>query len=316
MGKLYSMGEILIDFIPHTKGCALKSVKTFDRAPGGAPANVAACVSKLGIESHFIGKVGKDAFGEFLIDTIREAGVGTDYVKYTDKANTALAFVSLAADGNRDFSFYRNPSADMLLEADEVPVEVFKPGDILHFCSVDLIEAPVKYAHIKAIDAMKSAGGYISFDPNLRFPLWDSKEALVETVKDFIPKANILKVSDEELEIITGIADEEKAIKSLFVGDVEYVIYTLGPDGARIYTKNSVSEATGYKVEVADTTGAGDSFIGSFLYRVLKIGYEHLDQADLRDMIDFANKVGAYVASKKGVIDQLPTVEEVEQYFK
>jgi len=316
MGKLYAIGELLIDFIPHEKGCELKKVVTFDRTPGGAPANVAACVSKFNIESHFIGKVGKDAFGEFLIDTLKEAGVGIEYVTYTNEANTALAFVSLAADGNRDFSFYRNPSADMLLEADEIPTDAFEEGDILHFCSVDLIEAPVKYAHIKAIDAMKAVGGKISFDPNLRFPLWKSKEELRATVQEFIPKANILKVSDEELEFITGIADEEEAIKSLFVGDVEYVIYTLGPDGARIYTKDgSVSVAGGYKVDVVDTTGAGDAFIGGFLYRVLEVGYEQLGSADLRDMIDFANKVGAYITSKKGVIHQLPTLEDIRRNF-
>lgn len=315
MGKLYTIGELLIDFIPNAKGCALKDVTGFKRAPGGAPANVAACAARLGIDAYFIGKVGADAFGEFLTETIQVAGVHTDYLSKTKEANTALAFVSLAADGNRDFSFYRNPSADMLLEAKEIPEGIFQSEDILHFCSVDLIEAPVKYAHIKAIDEMKAAGGIISFDPNLRFPLWASKKALVDTVKAFIPRANILKISDEELEVITGIKDEEAAIKSLFVGDVAYVIYTLGGDGARIYTRSNTYTASGYKVQVADTTGAGDSFIGSFLYQVIRDGYSKMANKDLTPYLDFSNKVGAYVASKEGVIDQLPTVEQVNRYF-
>lgn len=314
MGKLYTIGELLIDFIPNAKGCALKDVSGFKRAPGGAPANVAACAATLGAESYFMGKVGEDAFGEFLIETIKTAGVKTDYLSTTNKANTALAFVSLAADGNRDFSFYRNPSADMLLEASEIPQGIFKSEDILHFCSVDLIEAPVKYAHIKAIDEMKAAGGIISFDPNLRFPLWESKRELIETVKAFIPKANILKISDEELEVVTGIQDEEQAIKSLFVGDVTYVIYTLGGDGAKIYSKADVYFAPGYKVKVADTTGAGDSFIGSFLYQVIRDGYSALQNKDLTPYLDFSNKVGAYVASKEGVIDQLPTLEDINRF--
>ena len=171
----------------------LKNVVGFKKEAGGAPANVACAVTKLGGSSAFIGKLGMDAFGDFLVDTLNEVGVDTQHVLRTTEANTALAFVSLKADGDRDFSFYRNPSADMLLTEDEIDGDWFAKRDILHYCSVDLIEAPVKYAHLKAIHAMKAAGGLISFDPNVRLPLWANHEQCRQTILQFIPLSHLVK---------------------------------------------------------------------------------------------------------------------------
>ncbi|HZG73478.1 MAG TPA: carbohydrate kinase, partial [Chondromyces sp.] len=228
MGKLLTIGELLIDFIPQEKGEALKDVVTFERAPGGAPANVAAAVARLGGTSSMITQVGDDAFGEFLIERLREAGVQTDKIKKTKEAKTGLAFVSLRENGERDFSFYRHPSADLLLSEDAIHPMWFNEGDILHFGSVDLVESPMKQAHIKSIEQAKLKGSLISFDPNVRLPLWESPEMCRETIQEFVPKAHLLKISDEELSFITEIDDQEEAILSLFKGDVKVILYTKG----------------------------------------------------------------------------------------
>lgn len=316
MGKLFSIGEVLIDFIPLEKGKALKDVVSFERAPGGAPANVAAAVAKYGGYSSMITKLGEDAFGEFLIEKLVDAGVETDKILRTSEANTGLAFVSLRHDGERDFSFYRNPSADLLLDESEIEEEWFGDQDILHFCSVDLVESPMKQAHTKAIRAVKEKGGIVSFDPNVRLPLWENPEECKQTILAFIPETHIVKISDEELEFITGIADEGKAIASLFIGEVKAVIYTKGACGAELYVNGKKFESKGFKANVQDTTGAGDAFIGGFLFKLLENNgsYEELEQllvTKAEEFLTFANASGALTTQGKGAISALPTVEEI-----
>ena len=211
MKKVISIGEALIDFIPNQKGCELKHVTGFERVVGGAPANVSAVVAKLGGKSNFISKLGEDAFGDHIIEILKDANVNTDYILRTDKANTGLAFVSLKEDGNRDFSFYRNPSSDMLLEESELKQEWFEDCYCLHFCSVDLIECPMKNTHKKAIEYALQNKSIISFDPNVRLPLWDSEESCREAILEFLPLAHIVKISDEELEFITGYNNIDEA---------------------------------------------------------------------------------------------------------
>ncbi|RFU68971.1 carbohydrate kinase [Peribacillus saganii] len=316
MGKLFSIGEVLIDFIPIQKGKALKDVSGFERAPGGAPANVAAAVAKYGGEASMITKLGKDGFGDFLIETLIEAGVQTDKILRTNEANTALAFVSLREDGERDFSFYRKPSADLLLSEKEISGDWFSEGDILHFGSVDLVESPVKYAHIKAIEHAKANGSLISFDPNVRLPLWDNPEDCRQTILEFVPKAHIIKVSDEELPFITNVTNPTEAIESLFVGDVKAVVYTKGGNGAELYLKSNKYESRGYTVNVQDTTGAGDAFIGGFLYKLLE---KHVTQESIADfckdhyqeLLAFANASGALTTTGKGAISSLPAKEDI-----
>ncbi|PLT33414.1 carbohydrate kinase [Bacillus sp. V5-8f] len=321
MGKLYSIGEVLIDFIPLQKGRALKDVTTFERAPGGAPANVAAAVAKFGGVSSMITKLGKDAFGDFLVETLEKSGVETDKIIRTDEANTALAFVSLREDGERDFSFYRKPSADLLLTADEINEDWFGVGDILHFGSVDLVESPMKHAHIKAIEQAKLKGSLISFDPNVRLPLWESPEDCRQTILEFVPKAHILKISDEELPFITNVKDPEEAIQSLFIGEVKAIIYTKGSHGADLYIKTNKYESRGYSVDVQDTTGAGDAFIGGFLYKLLsrrttQETLEEICQANHQEFLAFSNASGALTTTGKGAISSIPAIEQIIQLLE
>ncbi|WP_284640748.1 carbohydrate kinase family protein [Paenibacillus silviterrae] len=316
MGRVFSIGEALIDFIPAEKGVRLKDVSAFGKAAGGAPANVACAVARLGGRSGFIGKLGTDAFGDFLVDTMESAGVDTRYVFRTGEANTALAFVSLKTDGNRDFSFYRSPSADMLLSEEEINEGWFEAGDILHFCSCDLVEAPVKYAHRKAIAAVKSRGGFVSFDPNVRLPLWKDAEECRRTIHEFLPLSHLVKVSEEELEFITGLSDEEQAIISLFQGDVQHVIYTRGANGADWYSKDFTASVPGRKVTAVDTTGAGDAFVGALLYKL------HLEPQEGRldvigygqalGILSFANAAAAITTTRAGAVPSLPSLSEVE----
>lgn len=316
MGTLFSIGEVLIDFIPMQKGQALKDVVSFERAPGGAPANVAAAVSKLGGTSVMLTKLGADAFGDFLIEKLDEAGVETAHIIRTNEANTALAFVSLREDGERDFSFYRKPCADLLMTADEVDESLFASGDILHFCSVDLVESPMKQAHVKAIESAAKNGSFISFDPNVRLPLWESPDACRETILSFIPTANLVKISDEELEFITGISDEQAAIDSLFTGRVQAVVYTRGADGATLFVNGIDIQAEGFSVDVQDTTGAGDAFIGGFLFKALEAGITPANSRDVlekngEDILRFANASGAVTTTGKGAISSLPSLKQI-----
>lgn len=317
MAKLYSIGEVLIDFVPLEKGLPLKDVTTFERTPGGAPANVAAAVAKFGGKSSMITKLGLDSFGDFLIEKLKLEGVETDKIFRTKEANTGLAFISLKDDGEREFSFYRNPSADLLLNEKEIEPNWFKPGDILHFCSVDLVESPMKHAHRKAIEAVIANNGLISFDLNIRLSLWDDHDEYRKTILEFMSLAHLLKISSEDLEFISPNRSFEETIQSLFIGNVQSIIFTKGSDGADIYLSNGTKyESTGYSVEVQDTTGAGDAFIGGFLYKLLEMKAEPHNlkvvlQNYHKDILQFANGSGALTTTGKGAISSLPTKEQI-----
>ena len=316
MKRVISIGEALIDFIPNQKGCELKNVLGFERVAGGAPANVSAVVAKLGGKSNFISKLGEDAFGDHIIEILKDANVNVDYVLRSDKANTGLAFVSLKEDGNRDFSFYRNPSSDMLLEESELKQEWFEDCYCLHFCSVDLIECPMKNTHKKAIEYALQNKSIISFDPNVRLPLWETPEACRKAILEFLPFANIVKISDEELKFITGISDESEALNFLLQGDVKVIIYTKGTNGAEFITKERKVFSPSFKVQAQDTTGAGDSFIGSFLYQVAEEDNTlesliNLPEEKVKEILTFSNATAALTVCKRGAIGALPTKEEV-----
>ena len=318
-GTLIAIGEALIDFIPSRKDCDFDDVDSFFPAVGGAPANVCAAFSKLGGRSRFLTQLGDDPFGHKIIHELDRAGIDTSHVALTDKANTALAFVSLAADGNRTFSFYRKPSADMLYEPSQVDESAFEDVFALHFCSVSLGDFPMKEAHVKAIELAQKKDALISFDPNLRFMLWDSKEALKKAVLDFIPRADILKISDEELEFITGSADIDSALPELFKAGVKLVLYTCGKDGMYAFAGNASAHITSPKVDVVDTTGAGDASIGSFLWRLHDAGVNKLNISSissdiLAEALDFATRFCTISVQHKGAIPSYPTLEQVKQY--
>lgn len=319
MKRLLTIGELLIDWIPSERGCALKDVVHFERVSGGAPGNVAAAFARLGGPASMIAKVGQDAFGDHIIETLAQSGVDVSFIFRTAKANTALAFVSLAADGNRDFSFYRNPSADLLLSPEELTPAMFKDCGILHFGSVDLVDAPVKEAHRRAIELARQAGAMISFDPNLRLMLWDSAAHCQKTVRDFLPFADVMKISDNELEFITGKSDPSEASRVLFSFGCHLFLYTKGSQGAEIFTPGVHLDIPAFPVHALDTTGAGDAFTGAFLYRLAcsKVHSEQLEclpEEFLKEAGEFACLCAAYVTTQKGAIPIMPDPEKLRRF--
>lgn len=316
MNKLLSIGEALIDMIPEQVNVGIMDVEKFQPIVGGAPANVCGAFVKLGGKAEMITQLGDDPFGDKIIAEFDKFGIGRSYVKRTDKANTALAFVALMDDGNREFSFYRKPSADMLLEAEDVKEAWFENEYALHFCSVSLGDYPMKEAHKRALTYAERSGLLISFDPNLRKPLWNDDKALYDTVHEFIPKAHILKISDEELEFLTGKNDILEAIEDLFKGNVKMIIYTKGSMGAECYTKYASASAVCETVNAIDTTGAGDGFIGSFLYQLYVNGItaENIDDISSEQMgsfLRFSNRFCGYSVQRKGAIISYPAKCEI-----
>ena len=316
MAKVYCIGEALIDFIPVAKGLRLEDVPSFERAPGGAPANLSVAVKKLGGESAFIGKVGDDAFGRLLRETLLRWGVDVSLLSKTSEANTTLAFVALKADGDRDFIFYRNPGADMLLSEKDIPEGVFSRGDILHFCSLGLVDAPVKAAHRRAIELMKRAGGIISFDPNVRLDLWRDHEDCRRAVLEFLPLADLVKVSLDEMPFIFGTEDERAAASRCFDGGAKAFIVTRGAGGSAFYTPEYSKEASPIAVRVEDTTGAGDAYMGAVLSRIAGTGSlsERLSPSFVDETILLAGVVGSITATKKGAIESIPSLDEARRF--
>ena len=315
---LFSIGEALIDMIPSRVGCAFDEVPSFRPRVGGAPANVCAAFARLGGQSAFLGQLGDDPFGHKVARELADCGIDLSHLAFTDKANTALAFVSLQEDGGRTFSFYRKPSADLLYAPEQLDPAWFRDAFALHFCSVSLVDSPMRYAHLAAITFAREAGAIVSFDPNLRFPLWPDREMLRQTVLQFMPLAHILKISDEELEFLTGTADIEAALPRLFAGDVQLVLYTCGSLGASAFTRAARAHAACRKVKAVDTTGAGDGFIGSFLWQLSRDGItadklETLSRTRLEHYLAFSNRFCSISVQKNGAIDSYPTLEQMEE---
>ena len=309
--QLIAIGEALIDFIPNNKGCDFDDITEFSPKIGGAPANVCGAFSKLGGSSCMLTQLGDDLFGHKILRGLKAHGIEVGHVPLTDKANTALAFVSLDKKGGREFSFYRKPSADMLYSPESVKPEYFDDVYALHFCSVSLGEFPMKEAHKKAIALAREKGGIISFDPNLRFQLWDDLSLLRKTVSEFLPLADIIKISDEELEFITGETDLTKALPKLFVGDVKLILYTCGGSGAYAITRDMQAFAPSQKADVLDTTGAGDGFTGSFLWKLCSLGITQenlskITQEQASECLVFSNRFCGISVTKPGAIDSYP----------
>lgn len=305
--KLIAIGEALIDFIPDRTGCDFSDVSAFSPKAGGAPANVCGAFSALGGSSLLITQLGNDPFGIKMVKELSDFGIDTSAISLTDKACTALAFVSLSEDGNRAFAFYRKPSADMLFLPDQINENWFQDAFVLHFCSVSLGDFPMRDAHLRAIEYAGKNNLLISFDPNLRFPLWSDREKLRSRVNEFIPLCDILKISDEELEFITGKEDIEDAAPILFSAGVKLIIYTCGENGAYAYTPKFRVFSPSVKVKAIDTTGAGDGFIGSFLWKLQSLGItsDNLCNADekiLKECLDFSNGFCAESVQHEGAI--------------
>lgn len=319
MKKLYAIGEALIDMTPMETGKGISEVSAFSPHVGGAPANVLGAYRKLGGDASLITQVGTDPFGDKIIDLLKEYGIEHDKVKRTDEACTSLAFVALKSDGSREFSFIRKPGADMLYKPEYIGPDWFSDGYALHFCSVDLGNFPMRDATEAAINAAGKKGLLISFDPNLRFNLWNSKEELYAAVRKFLGYADIVKISDEEIEFITGKNNIEDAAGELFgdYPDLSLIIYTEGKNGQRAYTRNNFARDTYSEKNAVDTTGAGDAFIGSFLYQLSEgnTGRDELaglSSDKLRDMLHFSGMYAGKSVRKRGAIPSYPTKEEME----
>lgn len=315
---IYSIGEALIDMIPQQVGKSIRYVDGFSKQAGGAPANVAATIAKLGGNSAFVSKVGSDGFGRYIVDVLNNVGVDTSKVFYSDNKFTGIIYIATKEDGDREFCASRQNSADLYLDRNEIDEAWFTNKDILHFCSVSLVEAPVKYAHIKAIESIIAKGGRVSFDVNLRLMLWEKKEDCIKTVWDFIKYPDYLKVSDDEVEIILNTNDYDMAVKQFFKAGkrLKFIIVSRGKDGSYIFFRNGIKHfVPAYSVNVVDTTGAGDCFIGSILYHLDNISCEP-NEKDMLKILNFASAAAALEIGKIGAITSLPTLEEVINYLK
>ena len=317
MPDVICLGEALIDFIPLEKGVPLMEVSGFRKAPGGAPANVAAGLSKLGNPSAFLGKVGDDPFGRFLAKTFADNGVDTGHMLFDPTTRTGLAFVSLTAAGVPEFMFYRNPSADMLLSADEVDADFVKSARAFHYGSITLISEPSKSATEAAIRYAQEGGLLISYDPNLRKPLWPSLDQAKEQMLAAMAYPHVVKVSEEELAFLSDksdtsdLSDMSDRLMAAYP-NILLLAVTLGAEGCYFRIVNADGYVPGFKVEVVETTGAGDGFVAGMLSCLLATDdIRNLGKDDLLDIFHFANAVAALTTTKPGAITALPGREEV-----
>jgi len=313
--KAVCLGELLIDFVPTVTGTGLADAPAFAKAAGGAPGNAAVGLQRLGIETGFIGKLGDDAFGHFLVDTLKGADVDTSGIVLTKEALTGLAFVSLRADGEREFSFYRSPSADMLLSPADLDPDMLKSTDLFHYGTLCMIDDDPRAATLEAIKIARENGAIISCDPNLRLPLWPSEEKAQEILRLAISQADIVKMSDEEILFVSGKEDLEDGIKDLWCDGWRALVVTYGPKGSRFITPEFDGFVPSYKITAVDATGAGDGCTAGFLSRLLKDPALLGSEEKLRAACAFANAVGAITATKRGAINALPTEKEVETFL-
>ncbi|MFT8888568.1 MAG: carbohydrate kinase [Ethanoligenens sp.] len=312
MFDVVSLGELLIDFTP--AGVGSNGAELFARNPGGAPANVLAASSRLGAKTAFIGKVGNDDFGHFLKDTLDSTGICTRNLVLTDEVHTTLAFVHLDPSGDRSFSFYRKPGADVLLREDELDLDLLRQTGILHFGSLSLTDEPSRTATFCAVQTAKDAGAIISYDPNYRAPLWDSKESAVKQMKAGLAYADIVKLSEEELTLLTGETDLNAGARAIQAFGATLVLVTLGKKGAYYRLGEHSNVLPTYDVHTIDTNGAGDAFTGAVHYGLKGKSVEDIRKlpiAQLEDILDYANAVGSLVTSKSGAIPAMPLQEDV-----
>ncbi|CAL9185401.1 unnamed protein product [Musa hybrid cultivar] len=308
-GLVVSFGEMLIDFVPDVAGVSLAESPGFLKAPGGAPANVAVAVARLGGSSAFVGKFGDDEFGHMLVDILEENGVDIDGVLFDPHARTALAFVTLKRNGEREFMFYRNPSADMLLTESELNLSLIKRAKIFHYGSISLISEPCRSAHLAAMRAAKEAGALLSYDPNARLPLWPSEEAARAGIRSIWTEADFIKISDEEVAFLTqDDPQSEEVVMSLWSDGLKLMVVTDGEKGCRYFTKDFKGRVPGYRVNTVDTTGAGDAFLGALLNSIANDTSLFQNEGKLREALKVANASGAICTTRKGAIPALPTM--------
>ena len=312
MYDVVALGELLVDFIQN--GSSVAGNPMFEANPGGAPCNVLAMLSRLGYQTAFIGKVGDDYFGQMLGDTIKETGISVEGLIYDGNVNTTLALVHTLAGGDRDFSFYRKPGADIMLSENEINKKLIEECRVFHFGSLSLTNEPVATATKTAVSCAKSMGKLISFDPNLREPLWEGDEQAKEAIWYGIGECDVLKIADNEIKWLTGKEDYDEGVQAIKErSSVKLINVTLGNEGSlayyvdmKIYGKPFLSDRT------VDTTGAGDTFCACVIGFVLEHGLDNLAEADLESMLSFANAAASIVTTRKGAIRSMPEKEEID----
>ena len=311
MTDITAIGEILIDLTQ--SGVTEQGIPRYDANPGGAPANLAVSASRLGAKTAFIGRVGRDSYGDFLRSTLERNGVDVTGLSVDPRQHTTLAIVSLDEKGERSFSFYRDPSADVNLRSADVPAELLADTRVLHFGSVSLTAEPSRSATLEAAKNAKKQGAWISYDPNYRASLWCDEQTAVRQMLQPLPLVDILKVSDEELPLLTGLSDPERGSARLAEKGPKLILVTLGANGAFYRFGGRTGHVPGVKVTVGDTNGAGDTFFGAFLSQLVKKeALEDLAQEELEAMIAFANRAAAITTSRHGAIPAMPTLREME----
>ncbi|EXC11718.1 hypothetical protein L484_020770 [Morus notabilis] len=324
------MGEMMFDFVPMTSGVSLSEAEAFKKAAGGAPANVAVGIARLGGSSAFIGKVGDDEFGHALANILKENKVDNSGMRFDPDARTALAFVTLTKNGEREFLFFRNPSADMLLREADLDVDLIKKAGIFHYGSISLIEEPCRSAHLAAMKIAKNSGCLLSYDPNLRLPLWPSEKSARDGIMSIWAQADIIKVhasinglraviSTEEITFLTegeDPYDNNVVREKLFHSNLKLLLVSEGTNGCRYYTKDFNGQVFGVKVNAVDTTGAGDGFVAGILNIFASDLDLYKDEKRLQDALLFANACGALTVTERGAIPAMPTREAVLEIVK
>ena len=309
------MGEMLIDFT--LNGQSEQGNNLFEACPGGAPCNVLAMLNKLGRKTAFIGKVGEDQFGRLLKGTIDELGIETKGLILDKEIHTTLAFVHTFPDGDREFSFYRKPGADMMLTEDEVDYDLIRQSRIFHFGTLSMTDEPVRSATKKALEVAKEAGCLITFDPNLRPPLWNSLDDAKKQMEYGFQYCDMLKISDNEIQFVSGKEDYDEGIRYLRDKyNIPLIFLTMGKDGSRAYYKDMRVERKGFQVKAIETTGAGDTFCGCSIHGLLTHGLEGLTEENLGDMLTYANAGAALITMKKGAIRSMPEPENITKLIE
>ncbi len=310
---LVALGELLIDFTQ--SGVSKDGMRLFEQNPGGAVANMLAAAAKLDHATALIAKVGDDMHGQFLIDTLCDAKIDTSCVVQTNEAFTTLAFVALSPDGERTFSFARKPGADTCLRLDEVDVSMLRDTKVFHIGSLSLTDQPARSATLHALGVAKEAGAIISYDPNYRASLWQSRGAAQEQMRVPLAQVDVIKLSDEETELLTDKTQAEDAAQVLYRRGIPLAAITLGKDGALVCAQGKTMYVSGYKVPVTDTTGAGDAFWGGFLHCLL-VSRKHPREVTLSEAADFAsfgNACAALCIQRRGAIPAMPSPEEIDR---
>ena len=319
MEKTYdvvALGELLIDFTEN--GTSAQGNPVFEANPGGAPCNVLSMLARLGHRVSFIGKVGKDMFGKQLEDAIAEVGIDTSGLLKDDQVPTTLAFVHTLEGGDRDFSFYRKPGADMMFSVEDLKEEIIKDCRIFHFGTLSMTAEGCREATKKAIEIAREAGAIISFDPNLREPLWDCLENAKEQTAYGISQCDVLKISDNEIQWFTGKEDYEAGVRFLQERyDVKLILVSLGREGSMAYSGNNKAVVPAVlREDTIETTGAGDCFGACMLHQILQKGLRIYEKTELEQMLTFANTAASIVTTRKGALRVMPTLEEISCEFR